>query len=312
MGRIINKKFSGVYGYALVLLAGILWGSIGAFVKELTEYQVSTGMISFLRVGFAFILSLTITLFKEGPSALKISRLEVLRCALLGIVCHGIYNIFYSIAVARAGVTVSAVLLNIAPAITMFTAAFLFQEQLTKGKLIAVCVNILGCVLTVSGGTSGAAQVSVIGIVCGVCAGTCYALTAIFGRLASGSSPWVVSTYSYFFAAVSLVFYARPQEHMQSIPAPALGIAVLYALIPTTIAYGLYYAGVHRISNSSIVPILASAETVVAAVFGIWLYHEALGVINIVGIGLVLTSILISQLRSRDASKQADCVSAAP
>ncbi len=292
------KKESEVRGYVLVLAAGILWGSIGVFVAELADYGLNAGMISFLRVSFAFLFSLIAVLVKEGPKALKISRSDLLACALLGIVCHGIYNIFYSFAVTYAGVTVSAVLLNIAPAITMFAAAFLFKESVTVNKLIAVVINILGCTLTVTGGNLSAITFSVIGISCGIGAGVCYAMTAIFGRMASGNrSPQVVSTYSYLFAAVSLLFYAKPAQYISAVPAGAWITAVLYALIPTTAAYFFYYAGVRKIKNTGIVPILASAETVVASLFGVFLYREHLNGISIFGIALVLLSVAVSQIK---------------
>ncbi len=285
-------------GAVLVLIAGILWGSIGFFVAELHSLHLDAGMISFLRVGFACLLSLIVTIFKEGLSALKITGKDLINCALLGIVCHGIYNIFYSFAVTYSGVTVSAVLLNIAPPVTTFTAFFLFREKITGFKLIAILVNMIGCVLTVTGGNVSAATLSVIGILCGIGAGTCYAMTAIFGRLASGNrSPWVISTWSYFFAAVSLFPYAKPAAVISSIPAKAWIIAFLYALIPTTIAYFFYYAGVAKVKNSSIVPVLASSETVVAALFGLCFYKEQLNLISLAGIGLVLFSIGISRLR---------------
>ncbi len=293
----MSSGSSNVRGGAQVLAAGIIWGSIGVFVAELSEAGLNAGMISFLRVSFACLFSLIVVLVKEGVSGLKISRSDLISCALLGIVCHGIYNIFYSYAVTYAGVTVSAVLLNIAPAITMFTAAFLFREPVTVSKIIAVIINMIGCTLTVTGGNFSSISFSLIGIGCGIGAGVCYAMTAIFGKLASGGkSPWVVSTYSYLFAAFSLLFYAKPANYISSISANAWITAILYALIPTTAAYFFYYSGVQKIKNTGIVPILASAETVVAAIFGVFLYREHLNAVSLMGILFVLISVGFSQV----------------
>mgnify|MGYP006870774545 CR=1 FL=1 len=52
---------------------------------------------------------------------MKVTPKIMVYCALLGLICHGIYNIFYSLAVTSIGVSLSAVLLNVA---TVFTAVF--------------------------------------------------------------------------------------------------------------------------------------------------------------------------------------------
>ena len=85
----------------------------------------------------------------------------------------------------------------------------------------------------------------------------------------------------------------QPWAQTHSISENVLIWSALYALIPTAIAYILYYKGLQKIRESSKVPVIASVETVVAALVGILLYHERLGVISSVGVLLVLFSILL-------------------
>lgn len=56
---------------------------------------------------------------------------------------------------------------------------------------------------------------------------------------------------------------------LSSLSLEVWGIALLYGLIPTALAYLLYYYGVARIRENSKVPVLASIETVIALLFGI-------------------------------------------
>lgn len=187
---------------------------------------------------------------------------------------------------------ISAVLLNIAPLFTAITAALLFSERITGRRIIALCVNVMGCILAVTGGNFTGIQFSVIGILCGVGAGLCYGMTAIFGRIAGNRcSAYVMSTYSYLFAVIFLVVFAKPWEMASVINGKLLLVGFLYALIPTAMGYLLYYKGVQKIKETSKVPVLASIETVVAAVLGLAVYGEQLGVFNIAGILLVLCSI---------------------
>ena len=112
-------KQKGNNGYLLVFFAGVLWGTIGLFVKQLQRCGASPMETAFLRVFFAFLMMLALCVFHSGWRSLKTDKRTTGVCILLGVVCHGVYNIFYSFAVTMAGVSVSAVLLNIAPVFTL-------------------------------------------------------------------------------------------------------------------------------------------------------------------------------------------------
>lgn len=82
-------------GYLLVFSAGILWGTIGLFVKQMELGGSSPVETAFLRVFFAFLILLVICICRGGWHSLRADRRTVFICALLGIVCHGIIcNIF--------------------------------------------------------------------------------------------------------------------------------------------------------------------------------------------------------------------------
>ena len=133
-----------------------------------------------------------------------------------------------------------------------------------------------------------------MGILCGVGAGLCYGLTAIFGRLAAGKAePFVMSMYSYLFAALFLTLWLRPWQGVVTLKTGILLWSFLYALIPTSIAYVLYYQGLRTITESSKVPVIASVEAVVATGIGVALYQEKLGLCSVLGVALVLVSIVV-------------------
>lgn len=282
-------------GYVLVFLAGALWGTIGVFVKQMQTSGANAMQISFLRVTFAFALMLVITLAKNGRKSFTVSKKALFYSILLGMVCHGIYNIFYCYAVMLAGVTVSAVLLNVAPAFTFIVSAICFSEKVTSTKIIALIINIAGCILAATGGKIDVKTVALTGLLCGVGAGICYGMTAIFGRYAAeNTDPFVMSTYSYFFAALLLLLPSAPWKEIAVLTnSKVLWYGFLLALIPTAIAYVLYYYGLQRITESSKVPVIASIETVVAAILGIMIYHETIGKGNLLGIIAVLFSIYL-------------------
>lgn len=282
-------------GYLLVFAGGALWATIGLFITELGKLGLSIEMIAFLRVAFATLIMFVLTVGRYGLQPLKISHKELVICFLLGIICHGIYNILYNIAVIDTGVAVSAVLLDIAPALTLIFSMFLFHEKTDGRKNLAIGINIIGCILAATGGNFSSAALPFFGLLAGAGAGFCYALTAIIGRLAgSGSNSFVVSTYSYLAAAICLFPMVQTAE-FPTITASGYLLSAGFALIPTAIAYVLYYEGIFRIPSreSSKVPVIASIETVLSIVFGVLLYSEPFNSIKIIGSVLVIASIVL-------------------
>ncbi|MDO5784212.1 MAG: DMT family transporter [Eubacteriales bacterium] len=291
----MQKRQNEMFGYLLIFITGVLWGTIGIFVKEMAKCGIDALTISFLRVALAFVVMLVVTIARSGLHAFRIDKKSLLFSALLGIVCQGIYNIFYSYAVVLTGVSISAVLLNVAPAFTMIVSVLLFSEKLTSWKVLALLINIIGCTLTVTGGKFSIETMSVMGILCGIGAGICYAMTAIFGKFAMAEADsFVISTYSYFFAALLLFVPARPWTmQVDSKLLHIIVIGLLLAIVPTAFAYVLYYIGLTFITETSKVPIVASAEPIVGTVLGVMLYHEHIDAVSVVGILLVLTSIVL-------------------
>ena len=291
-------------GAVLIFIAGCLWGSIGLFIRWMSDAGASAAVISFLRMAFAFVILLVVTVIRSGISAFRVSGRTLFFSAMLGLVCHGVYNVFYSWAVVRIGVTVSAVLLNVAPVFTAILSAIFFHERITSHKCLALIINIIGCVLAATGGQFTAASLSVSGILFGVVSGLCYALTAIFGKLAGeDSDPFVISTYSYLFAALFLAVFMRPWAVPVTLTLPIVGLGFLYALIPTAIGYLFYYQGVQQIQESSKVPVIASMETVTAAVLGVLVLGEKLTVLHYLGIVGVMGSIVLMQRERKQEAR---------
>jgi DME family drug/metabolite transporter len=290
----------------MVFIAGALWGTIGPLMTVMSDAGASAAEISLVRVVFAFLIMVPITLVRSGSGALRISGRALVACALLGIVCHGIYNVFYAYAVTACGVATAAVLLNVAPIFGLLFAVLLFKEAPTGLKILAMIGDALGCMLVVNGGDFSSFGGSGFGVLCGIGAGLTYALTAVFGRIAGNrTDAFVMSTYSYLFASLFMIVWEQPWSASMSINGTVLIAGFALALVPTAIAYVIYYEGVTRIRENSKVPVVASIETVVAAAFGILLYHESIGPAGIGGIVLVLASIALMSLRPNNPGKPA-------
>ena len=297
-----------VHKYALIMLSGILWGTIGLFVKVLDAKGSTSEYTTFMRMTFAFLLLLTISLVKEGPGAFRIGRRTLLSCALLGFVSMSLNNLCYTNAVNRLGMSLAAAILYMAPIFTSIQSKLLFHENIGRNKLIALAFNVLGCVLAATGGKLSLEGVSVVGLLFGIGAAFAYSTQNIFGRLATDeASPFVVATYNFFFAAVFTLAVARPFAGMNDPFDPQILMwGLLFGLIPTTIAYLLYFAGIQGLKETSKVPVFCSLELVVATMLGGLLFNEELPPASLLGTVLILISIMLMNRKTAEKTEDGD------
>ncbi|MGI6211539.1 MAG: DMT family transporter [Anaerovoracaceae bacterium] len=282
-------------GMGYLLTAGMLWGLAGIFVNQLTALGAGSDFISFCRVAPAFLILLVVASCKYGRKLFQVSARTLVFCALTGIFCQAVYNMCYTRAIELVGMSTGAILLYLAPVMTALTSAVIFQEKLTRWKALALLINIAGCVLTVTGGGfSGSGNLPVLGILFGVGAAAAYSLAPIFGRFAvSDTEPLISTTWTFCFATVFLMVVTRPVNDVASVSGIYFLTILGYAFVPTSLAYLIYYFGLSRITESSRVPVLTSTEPVVATLIGVLVYHDSFGVMNLIGMLLVLSSILL-------------------
>ncbi len=295
MGKPANQE---TIAMLQILAAGTLWGLVGPLVKLMELNGSTAASTSFIRMTMAFLIMGAITVAKFGLPALKVSKRTLAACAVLGIVSNGVYNVIYTMAIANAGIAVSAVLLNTAPIFTTVFSMLIFHEGISLLKVVALCINVVGCSLAATGGQFDLATVSLLGIACGIGSGFTYGMAAIITRLAgSGTSTYVMSTYSYLFAALAITVLFQPWNCPESYNAATIGYGFVLALVPTSFAYLLYYKGILKMRETSKVPIIASVEMVATAIISVAFFGEYLSPAAIAGIALVIASIALMNVR---------------
>lgn len=287
-------------GYLMVLTAGTLWGTIGLFATILNNLGMEPFPVAFYRLLFASLLLMPVLLWQgRGIRLFRISRKGLISCLLVGIVSQGIYNLCYMNAIKLGGMATASVLLYTAPVFVALMSRIFFREPLSKNVLIAIAINICGCILTVTGGNFSEISLSVFGIVMGILAGFTYGTLPVFSRLgADDEDPYTSAFYGLAFGAVSLFFMVRPwRPEVTGITDYRMVLALIgFGIIPSALAYIIYFGGLGKIKETSIVPILASVETVAASVIGLIVFHQMLSPVKVLGIAMVFGSIIIMNL----------------
>lgn len=274
--------------------AGILWGTIGVFVKGLSSLGADGSLIGFLRMFFAFVIILAVSIVRHGRKIILHDKTALLWCVLLGLLCNGLFNVFYTSSISINGMGIASVLMYTAPVFTAIASAVIFREKFSALKIFALSVNIIGCILTVTGGNLSAESINMAGILAGLGSGFCYGMAAVIGRLAGErTDSLTVSMYSYLSAWIFLALFMRPDISLAFDDVKILGLGFLYGLIPTALAYVVYYNALKVIHDTSKVPVIASVEPVTAVLIGTIIYNEGIGTANLIGVAVVMISIII-------------------
>lgn len=278
----------------MIILAGMLWGSMGIFVRNLNAAGLhSMEIVSLRSVVTAVVMGIFLLCYRKEMFRIRIKDIW---CFIgTGVFSIVFFNFCYFKTMTLASLSVAAVLLYTAPSFVMVMSFFLFGEKFTKTKVAALLLALAGCVL-VTGILSDTQSLTMVGILTGLGAGLGYALYSIFCRYAleRGYHTFTILFYTFLLAAIGGIPLTdwKQVADVAFLDLSGVGFAIEFALVSTVLPYLLYTAGLQFVENGR-ASILASIEPVVATVFGVILFHEKMTLMGLAGMILVLVSIVI-------------------
>lgn len=300
----------------LVLTAACLWATLGVFYRTLAnDFGLSRGVIVAYRAGIAA-LALLITLAITKPELLRVRRRDWPYFLLFGSIGVAAFFLIYIQATTSGPLAVAAVLLYTAPLWIMIWAALRQGERLTRRKLIALSLALLGGALVANLFDRANLQINGMALVWGVLSGIAYAAYSLWSAEGTrrGYAVWTVVVYSLGIGAIVMFALQPPHESLKPFREPAswpwlLGVSLGPSLLAQTcFTYGLIYI---RTSTASI---LATVEPVVAALIG-WLIivpPEPLNAWQIIGGALVLAAVIVLTRPVAEQKTRTARTSAAP
>ena len=275
-----------------ILMAAALWGIIGIWNRTLMAAGLSpTGIVAVRNFGGCILLALVFAV--KDRSVFQIRRKHLKYFAGTGIVSVVLFTCCYFTCQRVCSLAVASILLYTAPAFVVVLSAVLWKEPVTKRKLLALLLTLMGCAC-VCGIFSGGISVTAGGILLGLGAGFFYALYSIFGRYALiHYDSMTVTVWTFLFAGPASLVLVRPEELRIAFSAPlswmmAAGLVVCSTVLP----YLFYTKGLAQVESGK-ASIMASLEPVVAAVVGIAVFHEPMSGLTAAGIALVLSGVVI-------------------
>lgn len=269
------------------MTAAILWGILGPFSRLAFSEGVQPMEVAFWRALLAWGF---FGVHAAATRRLCIKLRDIPMVILFALTGITLFYGSYQLAIRGGGAALASVLLYTAPAWVAVIARFAFNESLTRSKIIALTLTLIGvfCVA----GWGGSIQISGGALFFGLTAGFCYSLYYIFGKY-----------FSTRYSSPNLFFYLLPIGALTLLPwvdftaksTTAWSALFCIAALCTYSAYYCYYIGVKYLEASR-AAIAATLEPVVAAVVAFFWWEERFGITGYVGSILILGAVMIMVL----------------
>ena len=286
--------------YAFVILAAVCWGYIGVFNRLLASAGVDMSNRVFVRNFFSFVLlTLVFALVRREVFRVRLRDLPIFMGS--GFLSILTLSWVYFNCQMECSLAVAAILLYLAPSMVVLMSAALWKSPITRRKVAALVLALLGCAL-VSGVVGGELTGTPRGLLFGVASAFCYATYTIFAHYGLARYPAYTMIYwTFFFAGLgSLLFLDLPALLPGLVTARGVAGAAGLVLVATVLPYLFYTKGLEGVESGK-ASIIANVEPVVAALNGVVLFHEKLSVWVLLGIVCVLGTVV---LLAKDEKKE--------
>ena len=291
-----------IHGYLYILIGATLWGVSSVVAKSLFNIGLPPAELVQIRLTLAT-LTLLLILLLFDRKRITISLKDLPYFLVLGFVgVAGVqFTYYYTISKIHVG---PAVLIQYLSPIWIALYAFIFQrEPLTKGKIIALLLAVLGCYFTVGGFRMDLLRLNRIGIVSGLISSLFFSFYALYGEKGLKKyDPWTLILYGFGFGAVLYWILISPMKVITGGYSLKIWMAFLYiAIFSTLIPFGLYFKGIERI-RATRASITATWEPVVAGTTAYFVLEEVLFPLQVLGgIGVIAAIVLLQVAREKAA-----------
>jgi drug/metabolite transporter (DMT)-like permease len=215
----------------------------------------------------------------------------------LGLTIYGLETGLFFASLERIDVSLASLLMCSYPALVVAGAVLLRRERASRRRGAALVVALAGVVLVLAGGVGG--SFDPVGVALALAAAVAYAVYVLVSdRLLGQTEPLVLATMLCAGAAIAFGLGGAATGSLAGVGSSTLPIVAAIALVATVVPIAAFLAGVRRIGPSR-ATILGTIEPPVTIGLSALVFAERLGPLQLLGAGLVVSGVVILQLRRR-------------
>ena len=291
-----NKEMQ---GYFSIVVASLLWGTMGILAKLSYSYGIAPEALIALRLIISFsTLFLVLALLKRD--SFRGSRHDLVHFVVFGVFAVALQRLSYFYAVDLATVTIAAILFYTYPVFVTLSASFLLKEKLNAGTILAILLTFSGVAFVVKAYDTSTLSTSFVGIIFGLLSSLLFVLYFMMAKkLRAKYTTWTLILYGDGIGALTLspIFFLSFSS-ITKYPIQLWVLVVTIAWIPSLLAYVLYSYALKYVKASK-GSILSVIEPLSAAVFSAIVIGESFHTLQILGIVLALAGVILLFRKSK-------------
>jgi probable blue pigment (indigoidine) exporter len=219
------------------------------------------------------------------------------RALVLGTLNIGAFNYLLFVAAYRLPGGVAATVMAVQPTVVLVLAALLIGNRIRAIHVVACVLGMVGVVLLVFKGSVGLDLVgAAAALAAALSMATGITLTKLWGRPKEvgllSFTGWQLGAGGLVALPFTLVFEGLPATISG---ANLIGFGYL-ASLGAAISYLLWFRGIERLPALA-VSFLALGSPIVATLLGYGVLHQTMSVLQLVGIAVIITAVLLAQPR---------------
>jgi drug/metabolite transporter (DMT)-like permease len=281
------------YGYLLIAVASIIWGTMGIFGELAFAYGINPPTLISLRLLIsALTLLVPIALFRK--ELFKIQRRDLPKFLIFGIVATALQRVTYFYAVDLTTVTMAAMLFFTYPIFVTIFASISLKEKITPTTIFAIILTFSGNALVIKAYETSWLDANLLGIIFGMLSSVFFVFYFLITKeLRNSYTNWTLLLYGETIGAIALTpIIFSSFSAIINYPQQLWLLIFIIAWFPNLLAYLLYsYALKHvKYSKGSILAVL---EPLSAAILSATILTERFEPPQILGIILALTGVIL-------------------
>lgn len=287
------------------IIAGIMFGSTGIFVRTLTENGIDSTTLLFLRFSIA-IIYLLIAILIADKTFLKINKHDISLFIICGLSILGL-NLCYNQSINTVPLSLAAILLSTAPVFVLVFEYFLFGEKISSVKVLSVILVLIGCTLVTGFIEENSIDISLIGVITGIGAAIFWAMYSVSSRksIDIGKHTFTILFYSLIIITIVTIPFTNFTQINNFISLntiPNILYLLLHSLISFALPYILITISLNHLDAGTAV-ILSSGEPIAALVFGTIFYLEIPTLLMECGVIITIAALIILSRSSSNKSE---------
>jgi drug/metabolite transporter (DMT)-like permease len=239
---------------------------------------------------------------KGGWRRIYLPRADLLQCLILGMVGVAASNYFYYVAIQKTSVAIAIILQYTAPVWVLVYVVARGQQKLSLQKVAAVAVAIAGIALTIGiwRTQESSLHLDTYGLIAALLASFSFAFYNVGGhRILARHDRWRVLTWTLASASIFWLVVNPPWKVVAAqFTVSQWTFLFVFSMISVLGSFSLYFQGLQYLEPTRAI-IASCLEPVFSILLAAALLGESVGAIQVMGIVLVLSAIVIVQSPGR-------------